>query len=206
MPDAHAQFIVRSFRFLRSDASNTVMNYVDTWQLLTRCRQGDSLAIEALVRTYSPLAFRLALSLLDDPAEAEEAAQDALIAALSKLDSFRGQAKFTTWLYTITLNGCRGRLRKRRAQARLMGVIQTLFRFSTPTEPPPEQVTMQQEQDTALWQAINALDDRHRETIVLRYYHGLTLPEIGQVLGVSERTIRTWLHTAHEQIRRMLEP
>lgn len=182
------------------------MNYVDTWQLLTRCRQGDSLAIDALVRTYSPLAFRLALSLLDDPAEAEEAAQDALIAALSKLDSFRGQAKFTTWLYTITLNVCRGRLRKRRAQARLMWVIQTLFRFSTPTEPPPEQVTMQQEQDTALWQAINTLDDRHRETIVLRYYHGLTLPEIGQVLGVSERTIRTWLHTAHEQIRRMLEP
>jgi RNA polymerase sigma-70 factor (ECF subfamily) len=182
------------------------MNYVDTWQLLTRCRQGDSLAIEALVQTYSPLAFRLALSLLDDPAEAEEAAQDALIAALSKLDTFRGQAKFTTWLYTITLNVCRGRLRKRRAQARLTGILQALFRFSNPTEPPPEQVTMQQEQDATLWQAINTLDDRRRETIILRYYHGLTLPEIGQVLGVSERTIRTWLQAAHEEMRRMLEP
>ena len=182
------------------------MMTVDTLQLLTRCRQGDSLAIEALVRTYTPQVYRLALSMLDDPAEADEAAQDALVAALSKLDTFRGQAKFTTWLYTITLNVCRGRLRKRRAQARLTGVMQALFRSSNPTEPPLEQVALKQEQDTALWQAINALDDRRRETVILRYYHELTLPEIGQVMGVSERTIRTWLHTAHEQMRRMLEP
>jgi RNA polymerase sigma-70 factor (ECF subfamily) len=179
---------------------------VDTMQLLSRCRQGDSLAIEALVRTYTPPIYRLALSMLDDPAEADEAAQDAMVAALDKLDSFRGQAKFTTWLYTITLNVCRGRLRKRRAQARLTGVLQALFRGSDQVESPPEQTTLRQEQDTALWQAINALDDRRRETVILRYYHELTLPEIGQVLGVSERTIRTWLHTAHEQMRRMLEP
>lgn len=182
------------------------MMTVDTLQLLTRCRQGDSLAIEALVRTYTPLVHRLALSMLDDPAEADEAAQDALLAALSKLDTFRGQAKFTTWLYTITLNVCRGRLRKRRAQARLTGVMQALFRFSNPSESPLEQVALKQEQDTTLWQAINALDDRRREAVILRYYHELTLPEIGHVMGVSERTIRTWLHTAHEQMRRMLEP
>ncbi len=182
------------------------MMTVDTMQLLSRCQQGDSLAIEALVRSYTPLVYRLALSILDDPAEADEAAQDALVAALSKLDSFRGQAKFTTWLYTITLNVCRGRLRKRHAQARLVGVLQSLFRFFDPIEPPPEQTTLRQEQDAALWQAINALDDHRREAVILRYYHELTLPEIGQVLGVSERTIRTWLHTAHEQMRRMLEP
>lgn len=179
---------------------------VDTMQMLTRCQQGDSLAIEALVRTYTPLVYRFALSMLDDPAEADEAAQDALVAALSKLDSFRGQAKFTTWLYTITLNVCRGRLRKRRAQARLAGVLQALFRFSDQTEPPPEQTALRQEQDAALWQTIKTLDDRRRETVILRYYHELTLVEIGQVLGVSERTVRTWLHTAHEQLRRRLEP
>lgn len=178
---------------------------VDTMQLLSRCQAGDSLAIEALVRSYTPLVYRLALSILDDPAEADEAAQDAMVAALSKLDTFRGQAKFTTWLYAITLNVCRGRLRQRRAQARLAGALQLLFRFAEPIAP-PEQTTLRQEQDAALWQAINALDDRRRETVILRYYHELTLPEIGQVMGVSERTIRSWLHTAHEQMRRMLEP
>lgn len=182
------------------------MNYVDTVQLLTRCRQGDSLAIEAMVRTYTPPVYRLALSILDDPAEADEATQDAMVAALSKLDTFRGQAKFTTWLYAITLNVCRGRLRKRRAQARLTGAVQALFRLSDQTEPPPEQTALRQEQDAALWQAINALDDRRRETVILRYYHELTLAEIGEVMGVSERTIRTWLHTAHQEMRRRLKP
>jgi RNA polymerase sigma-70 factor (ECF subfamily) len=114
-----------------------------------------------------------------------------LVAALSKLDSFRGQAEFTTWFYTITLNVCRSRLRKRRAQARLTGVVQALFRFSSETEPPPEQAALRHEQDAALWQAINALDDRRRATVILRYYHELTLSEIGQFMGVSERTIRT---------------
>lgn len=182
------------------------MMIVDTMQLLNRCQAGDSLAIEALVRSYTPLVYRLALSILDDPAEADEAAQDAMVAALSKLNTFRGQAKFTTWLYAITLNVCRGRFRQRRAQARLAGALQLLLRFAEPITPPPEQITLRQEQDAALWQAIKALDDRRRETVILRYYHELTLPEIGQVLGVSERTIRTWLHTAHEQLRRILEP
>lgn len=182
------------------------MNYVDTIQLLTRCQKGDSFAIEALVRTYTSLVYRLALSMLDDPAEADEATQDALVAALSKLDTFRGQAKFTTWLYSITLNVCRGRLRKRRTQARLTGAVQALFRVSDQTEPSPEQTTLREEQDATLWQAIKELDDCHRETIILRYYHELTLAEIGEVMGVTERTIRTWLHTAHEEMRRMLEP
>jgi RNA polymerase sigma-70 factor (ECF subfamily) len=181
------------------------MFYMDTAQLVNRCRDGDSLAVEALVRTYTPLVYRLALSILDDPAEADEATQDALVAALSKLDTFRGQAKFTTWLYTITLNVCRGRLRQRRARSRLMGVLQRLFRAKGEMHPPSEQTALNHEQDSALWQAIAALDDRRRETVILRYYHELTLPEIGQVMGVSERTIRTWLHTAHQQMRQTLE-
>jgi RNA polymerase sigma-70 factor (ECF subfamily) len=181
-----------------------MMSYADTMQLLTRCQEGDSLAIESLVQTYTPLVYRLALSILDDPAEADEATQDALVAALSKLSSYRGQAKFTTWLYTITLNVCRGRLRKRRSQARLAQILEALYRLTGEHETHPEQTAIHNETYTRLWQAISALDDRRREAIILRYYHELPLQEIGQVLGVSERTVRTWLHTAHEQMRVML--
>ncbi len=181
------------------------MIYMDTAQLVNRCQAGDSLAIETLVCTYKPLVYRLAISILDDPAEADEATQDALVTALDKLASFRGEAKFTTWLYTVTLNVCRGRLRKHRAQARLMQMVQAVFGWQSADEPQPEQAALKCEADARLWQAITALDDRRRETVILRYYHELTLPEIGQVMGVSERTIRTWLHTAHEQMRDFLE-
>src|SRR3546814_12520019 len=63
----------------------------------------------------------LALSILDDPAEAEEAAQDALVAAINALDTYRGDSAFTTWLYAITLNVCRTRLRKHRSEERRVG-------------------------------------------------------------------------------------
>jgi RNA polymerase sigma-70 factor (ECF subfamily) len=180
------------------------MNSVDTAQLVNRCRAGDSLAIEALVRTYMPIVYRLAVSFLDDPAEADDATQEALVAALGNLSSYRGQAKFTTWLYTITLNVCRGRFRKRRSSARLVQVLHALLRLSAEAEPHPEQTAIRNEADARLWQVINALDDRWREAVILRYYHELSLQEIGQVLGVSERSVRTWLHKAHEQMRAML--
>lgn len=126
------------------------------------------------------------------------------MAALRKLSSYRGEAKFTTWLYTITLNVCRGRLRKRHSHARLVQVLQALYRSTGEPETQPEQTAIHNETHTRLWQAISALDDRRREAIIMRYYHGLSLQEIGQVLAVSERTVRTWLHTAHEQMRVML--
>ena len=180
------------------------MHQVENIQLIRRCQEGDSVAIEALVRTYKSLTYRLALSILDDPAEADEATQDTFVAVFSKLGSYRGEAKFTTWLYAITLNVCRGRLRQRRARMRLAQVWRALFRLQGEAEPHPEQVVMQNEMDAALWWAIKQLDDRLRETIILRYYHQLSLQEIGQAQGVSERTIRTWLHHAHERLRVLL--
>jgi RNA polymerase sigma-70 factor (ECF subfamily) len=182
-----------------------MMNHLDTAQLISRCREGDALAVEALVRTYQPYVYRLAVSILDDPDDADEATQDVLVTTLSKLDSYRGQARFTTWLYTVTLNTCRGRLRKRRARARLTQVLHALFRVKEEQEPHPEQQAIEHEVDAHLWRAITILDDRRREAVVLRYFHELPLQEIGLVLGVSERTIRTWLHTAHEQMRAALQ-
>jgi len=160
--------------------------------------------VTALVDTYKTLVYRLAVSILDDPAEADEATQDTFVAAISRLDSYRGDSSFTTWLYAIALNVCRGRLRKRRSRERLTQVLQALFRVSGPIEVHPEQVVMQHESDATLWQAVQALDDRLREVIVLRYYHELRLNDIARVVGVSERTVRDRLHIAHERLRASL--
>ena len=84
--------------------------------LLASCQAGDAQAIAELVETYRPALFRLALSILDDPAEADEAAQDAFVAALGALRGYRREAAFTTWLYAITVNVCRGRLRRQGAR------------------------------------------------------------------------------------------
>ena len=75
---------------------------MDGTELLAQCRAGNRVAVEQLVRDYQPQLFRLALSILDDgsqngSADAQEVTQDALLAALSSPDSYRGEAKLSTW-------------------------------------------------------------------------------------------------------------
>ena len=71
---------------------------------LEQCREGDSLAIERLVQTHQRDVYRLALSILDDPDDADDATQEVFLSALRGLDSFRADASFTTWLFRITVN------------------------------------------------------------------------------------------------------
>lgn len=181
------------------------MDHTDTSILISRTRAGDSVAVEALIASYKTLVFRLALSILDDPAEADEATQDTLIAAINRLDRFRGDSSFTTWLYAITLNVCRGRLRKRQVRERLSQALRVLLRNDPPSEARPEQIAVHREADAAVWQAIRSLDEKHREVVVLRYFHDLRLADIARVAGVSERTVRARLHAAHERLRIALD-
>jgi RNA polymerase sigma-70 factor (ECF subfamily) len=169
-------------------------------QLIERYRAGDANVVETLVRAHQQDVFRLALSILDDPAEADEAAQDSFVAALNALDNYRGEAAFSTWLYRITVNVCRGRLRQRRSRHRLRETLTGLFRLAG-LPPRPEDAALQRERDSALWRAVRALDDRHRLPLVLYYYHDLPTAEIAQVLGISEGTVHSRLHTARQRLR-----
>ncbi len=178
--------------------------YTDIAQVLTACQDGDSAAIEALVRAYKPHVYRFALSILRDSAEADEATQDSLVAAIDKLDTYRREASFKTWLFAITLNTCRGRLRKRQARERLLRPLAVLLGKTAQESVHPEQITLHNETQAAVWRAINALDDQHREILILRYYHELGLNDIARIVGLSDRTIRTRLHTAHERLRVLL--
>jgi RNA polymerase sigma-70 factor (ECF subfamily) len=178
---------------------------VNTAQLIERCRAGDALAVEALVRAHEQAVYRLALSVLDDPAEADEAAQDSFVAALRALKSYRGEAAFTTWLYAITVNVCRARLRRRRAWGRLMRTLRAALRLGSNPPADPEAVVIQNEADADLWNAIAELDEKHRLPVILRYYQGFSIAEIAQRLGISEGTVHSRLFTARERLRAQLK-
>ena len=179
--------------------------HLDTALLIRLSREGDTAALETFIHTYESRLYRLALSLLDDPAEADEATQDTFITALRRLDSYRGEASLATWLYAIALNVCRGRLRQRRARQRMTQRWRALHLADRTAEQRAEQMVIAREADQAVWQALQQLNDTQREVIILRYYHDLKLDDIAQVMGVSERTVRTWLQQAHEQLRKWLK-
>jgi RNA polymerase sigma-70 factor, ECF subfamily len=177
------------------------MDPSDTACLIADCLQGDEASIEMLVRLHQPEVNRLALSILDDPAEAGEATQEALIAALAELDSFRGDAAFSTWLYTITLNVCRRRLRKRQVLARLKQALQAILRLQNETGKSVEERVVQDETEAVLWQALQSLDEKHRLPVILRYYLDLPVAEIARILGIRAGTVHSRLFTARERLR-----
>ena len=107
------------------------MNLDLTSDLISACIAGSEHAIERLIREYQTGIFRLALSILDDPAEASEATQDAFISILKALRSYEEKSSFKAWIYTITLNLCRNRLRKRKSMERLKTALSTIFRIQS---------------------------------------------------------------------------
>ena len=174
-------------------------------RLITECLAGDQNAIETLVREHEAGVFRLALSILGDPAEASEATQETFLSALRALPSYQERSSFKAWLYRIALNHSRSRLRKRRIIERLRAILTSMLRVETQKQVLPEDAAIQNEEESALWQSLNSLDERYRIVVILRYFHELPVAEISEILSVNEGTIHSRLHNAREKLRGALK-
>jgi RNA polymerase sigma-70 factor (ECF subfamily) len=173
--------------------------------LLHRCRLGDPQAIDLLVERYQSSVFRLALAILEDPAEAEQVAQDSFVAAFNGPGTLQGKTPFKTSLFAIAVNRCRGRLRQRRRQERLSKLLNPLFRASAPPQTRREDRVSRGEGRGEIRKPVNALDEQRRLALILRYYQDLPVGEIARVLGVSERSVHTWLRAAHQELTALLD-
>jgi RNA polymerase sigma-70 factor (ECF subfamily) len=160
--------------------------------------------IEAMVHAHYDAVHRLARSILDDPAAADDAAQETFVAAAQGFASFRGDAGMKTWLFAIAINQCRSIMRKQSRRDRLRKLaapLQGLFGSS----PSPEDETARSEEAEALRKAVADLKEQHRLPILLRYVHDMTAAEIAAVLQISEGTVYSRLHYARRQLRFILE-
>ncbi len=173
--------------------------------LISECIAGDEAAIEMFVRQYETSIFRLALSIVGDPAEANEITQETFIAALRSLPSYQEKQSFKAWLYTIALNHSRSHLRKRKVLERLRTTLTSIFRIETEKQVSPEEMVIQSEKERQIWNSLNQLDERHRTVVVLRYFHELSVAEISEILSVNEGTIHSRLHSAREKLRDALK-
>jgi RNA polymerase sigma-70 factor (ECF subfamily) len=171
---------------------------------LEQCREGDSLAIEKMVETYQKDVYRLALSILDNADEAEDGTQETFLAALRALDSFREHAAFQTWLFRITINVCRGRLRLGKNRIRLQQMLKSLFHLRSEDEL-PEKTAIKNEADIEVHNAIRTLDDKHRIPLVLRYYHELPVADIAAILDIPPGTVHSRLNQARTKLRLLLK-
>jgi RNA polymerase sigma-70 factor (ECF subfamily) len=174
-------------------------------QWIKGCLEGETGAIEHFVGAYQQAVYRLALSILDDPEEAEDSTQETFLAALRGLASFKGDCAFTTWLYAIAINICRTRLQRRRRGALLHKAIEGLFLVHARTTVSIEETVLLNESNADVWNAIRSIDDRHRLPIILRYYHGFSVNEISELLGIPSGTVHSRLNTGRGQLRNLLK-
>jgi RNA polymerase sigma-70 factor (ECF subfamily) len=175
------------------------------YRLIELCRAGDSSAVERFVQTYQQDVYRLALSILDDSNEAEDATQEVLLAALRALHSFQGTSSLKTWLYSITVNLCRTRLQHHKRRERLAELLGGILQVHTTRISSAEESAVQHEFDESLWRAIHGMDEKHRIPIVLRYYHDLSVAEIANILQIPEGTVHSRLNAGRRQLHDALK-
>ncbi|HLF27616.1 MAG TPA: sigma-70 family RNA polymerase sigma factor [Anaerolineae bacterium] len=172
-------------------------------ELIERWQAGDERAAEAIYNQHRALAFRLAYGLLGDAAEAEEAAQDALAYALAHIQRYDPlRAGFSTWLHTITVSRCRDRQRRRQSPVAWVRPEADLV----DPAPTPEHHASRQEARSEVWQAVQALNPRLREAILLRYWAGHTYHEMADILGCPVPTAQSRVRLAFERLRAALTP
>jgi RNA polymerase sigma-70 factor (ECF subfamily) len=173
--------------------------------LIRRWQAGDERAAKAIYDQYWASSLGLAYSLLDDLADAEEAAQDALTYALTHIERYDPErARFSTWLHTITVSRCRDR-RRRRVLPSLSLVRWLKGGGDVPDPAPsPEQRAIQETTRDEVWEAIETLKPPLREAIVLRHWADYTYREIGDMLGCSTRTAQSRVRLAHQRLKTVL--
>jgi RNA polymerase sigma-70 factor (ECF subfamily) len=181
------------------------MNDLEPSWLVSECIAGNHAAIEILVRQYETGVFKFALSIVGNEADASEIAQETFIAALKSLKTYQEKKTFKAWLYTIALNLSRSHLRKRKIIERLKSTVSGIFRVETQKQATPEDRVIQTEKETAVWDELNKLDERHRTAIVLRYFHELSISEIAEIMSLNEGTVHSRLHTARERLKDALQ-
>jgi RNA polymerase sigma-70 factor (ECF subfamily) len=168
-------------------------------ELVRCCRAGDEAAVRELTRRYNRRLFRIARSILRDDSEAEDVVQDTYVRAFTHLDSFRGDAGVGTWLVRIAMNEALGRKRRQRPT---VDVDEVPMRAGGRD---PEALMAQEQLRAALERAIDRLPEPFRIIFVARLVEGMTIEETAAAFGLRPETVKTRVHRARVQLRRILE-
>jgi RNA polymerase sigma-70 factor (ECF subfamily) len=207
-------WIVSKASFCRAKMSTTQPQLrANEAALIKSACAGKREAFYELVRPYERMIYATAISVVKNPADAEEIAQEAVLKAFSHLSTFRAESRFSTWLVQITYNEAKMRLKKARSHLyeSMDDQRQSEEGDFWPKDyadwrPIPSELLEQNEIRQAVQDAINSLTPSYRETLVLRDIEHLSIKETSVILGISEPTVKTRLHRARLLLRDKLAP
>ncbi|MBT8208081.1 MAG: RNA polymerase sigma factor [Acidimicrobiia bacterium] len=169
-------------------------------------------ALQRLVDEYGGQLYSLSLRFCGDRTEAEDLVQEVFLQAFRAWSTFEGRSSPKTWLYTIAARACQRMHRKRAGEPERIGSIDELLPFGDPLVAaiPDElddvvQTQIRTEAREQLEAAITSLPDEFRVPLILKEIVGFTVPEVAQILGVAEGTIRSRVHRARLKLRARID-
>ncbi|MGZ8853624.1 MAG: RNA polymerase sigma factor [Thermoanaerobaculia bacterium] len=177
------------------------MKHLSDQELMRVVQAGDYSPASEIYDRYSARIYNFAFRFLKNAEAAEDATQEVFVKMLKHANQFQGDAKLSTWLFSITANWCRDYLRK--ADNKAKEAEDVLLTLPSP-EHTPERNLEQRESEIRVQKALSALTPEQREAIVLSRYQGLSYAEIAQIAGCSEGAVKTRVFRAMETLKRAL--
>lgn len=182
-------------------------------ELVARFRKGKAASFRELVRRYQARVYSLALRLTGNEADAQEVLQDTFLSVYRKLDTFRGDSAFSSWLYRIAANASLMKIRSRgqRRNIPLEEISQQLENkdwypeVSRDWSQDAEKLVLHREMAERISRAIDELPEKYRVVFLLREVEEMSTHEVAEALGLSIPTIKTRLHRARLFLRQKLE-
>lgn len=178
------------------------MKHLSDQELMRIVQEGDYSPASEIYDRYSGRIYNFAFRFLRNSEAAEDATQEVFVKMLKHASQFHGDAKLSTWLFSITANWCRDYLRK--ADNRTKESDEVLLTLPAPSELAPDRTLEKRENEQMVRKALAALTPEQREAILLSRYQGLSYAEIAKIAGCSEGAVKTRVFRAMETLKKTL--
>lgn len=172
--------------------------------LITAIEKGDTKAYAQLVDRYKDLVYTLAIRMLKHKEEAEEVAQDTFIKVFKSLDKFKGDSKFSTWIYKVTYNTCLDRIKKNKKHFNDVAIDEYTFNKLDTIDNALDNI-IKEEKSTLIKQCINKLPEDSSALLTLFYFEELSLDEISKIINIEANTVKVKLFRARKKLAVILE-
>ena len=179
------------------------------WILIDQLKQKDEAAFRKIVEIWQDMVFNTALGIVQSSEDAEDIAQEVFVQVYQSINSFKGEAKFSTWLYRITITKSMDHLRRKKRKKRF-AFVQSLFGANNEVvyDPPdfhhPGVKLDNKEKSIMLFKAVEQLPENQKTAFVLHKVEGLSYQQISEIMSTSVSSIESLMHRAKNNLKKKL--
>lgn len=183
---------------------------MNEWTIIEQLKQGDETAFKTIVETWQNMVYNTAIGIVQNEEDAEDIAQEVFVQVYQSVGSFKGDSKFSTWLYRIAVTKSLDHVRRKKRKKRFAFVRSLFGEESEIIIHPPDfnhpGVVLDKKEDAAtLFKVINQLPENQRIAFTLHKIEGLSYQEVGEVMKTTLSSVESLMHRAKNNLRKNLE-